>query len=579
MNNLLFCLNLIELKDENLMETMKVKYKSFPIILMALTLLFVACSGENQTTDSQIKKTKVETESSNTNSSSSDQLPETMSDNDLQFKEAVSKHVKTSWGTWAKGESIGRCFIANTESLDNETKEAVIEYGIEEAFDNLSGKHLQNLSKTWDLCESKATSNSTTKELTKVPTSSKTPSDTKKTTSSSVEMLDFESVADHQNFSEILQTQFQDAVDEHYDAATEKAGISVAVYKDNYLWRYAKGNSSSSDMMTAGTPVLVRSTSKTILAGLILQQIDEGLYSLSDTLDSVLSGNSDYQLLDKNIINSKVTIEQLLTMTSGIEDVNDYFRKEFTELQEDRNWEPIELIQLPITPFSQPGTYKYVNTNSNLLGLIAEHTGQRPLNELYQSKLFDPLGIVGVLLPQDAPPSNTARPHGDRSLWGGTGFGDISEVSHHSNWYQASGRTTWASAGIITTPENMAQWIYELLSNQGSAISPIARASLLESFSGPLIAIGGTKPEHQYGYHVTKTTLMLSKSSITAYGHPGSGGGYISDVFYSPELDLSISLVVNSHSNARSREEAQGKITHNTLGEIAREIFESYISK
>ena len=536
-------------------------------LLTIIFILTVACSGGS------------EAESSITNSSSSAEVSETMSVMDLQFSEAVTKHIQTSWGTWSKGENIGRCFIANTESLDKETKEAVIEHGIEGAFDNLTGKYLQNLSKTWDLCESKATSVSTMPTLKKLDASKKTPSDTKKTTSSSVEMLDFESVADHQNFSEILQTKFQDAVDEYYDAATEKAGISVAVYKNDYLWRYAKGNSSSSDMMTVGTPVLVRSTSKIILAGLILQQIDDGLYSLSDTLDSVLSGNSDYKLLDKNIINSNVTIEQLLSMTSGIEDVNDYSRKEITDLQENRNWKPIELIQLTITPFTSPGTYKYVNTNSMLLGLIAEHTGQRPLNELYKSELFDPLGLVGVLLPQDTPPSNTARPYGDRSLWGGTGFGDISETSHHSNWYQATGRTTWAAAGIITTPENMAQWTYELLSNQGSALSPMARASLLESFTGPLIAIGGTELEHQYGFHITKTTLMLTNSSITAYGHPGSGGGYISDVFYSPELDLSISLVVNSHSNARNREEAQGKVTHTTLGEIAREIFESYTSK
>jgi len=540
------------------------------IVMGIMAISFVACGGENQPTNSQIPETKVETE--------------TMSDMDLKFRNAVTKYVKTTWETWAKGESMGQCFITNSESLNNETKEAIIEHGIEGAFDNLSGKHLQDLSKTWDLCESKATVTSTMPALTELNTSKKIPKNTQKTsssetTSSSVEVLNFESVADHQNFSALLQTEFQNAIDDHYDNANEKAGISVAVYQNGYLWRYAKGNSNSLDMMTVGTPVLVRSTSKTILAGLILQQIDEGLYSLSDTLESVLSDHSDYKLLDKNIINSNVTIEQLLSMTSGIEDVKDYSRKEITEVQENSNWQPIETIRLSIIPFTQPGTYKYVNTNSMLLGLIAEHAGQRPLNELYKSKLFDPLDLVAVLLPQDTPPSNTAHPHGDRSLWGGAGFGDISEVSHHSNWYTASGRTTWAAAGIITTPENMAKWSYELLSNQGSAISPMARASLLESFIGPLIAIGGAKPEHQYGYHVTKTTLMLSDNSITTYGHPGSGGGYMSEVFYSPELDLSVSIVVNSHSNARSREEAEGKITHHTLSEIAKKIFESYTSK
>jgi hypothetical protein len=42
---------------------------------------------------------------------------------------------------------------------------------------------------------------------------------------------------------------------------------------------------------------------------------------------------------------------------------------------------------------------------------------------------------------------------------------------------------------------------------------------------------------------------------------------------------MSISLVVNSHSDARTRAEAHGKITHNDLDEIAWKIFQAYTSK
>jgi D-alanyl-D-alanine carboxypeptidase len=479
----------------------------------------------------------------------------------------VTEYIKTSWSTWAQGESIGQCLIANAGSITKEAKEAVIEQGIEEASDSLSGAHSQSLGSAWDLCESKP-------ETTSVSSSEKTTAITASPTS--VPILDFESAQGHENFADVLQKQFKEAVDEHFDAATEKAGISVAVYQGDYLWRYAKGKASSSAEMTVGTPTLIRSTSKTFLAGLVLQQIDEGLYSLSDTLGSVLSGNKDYEALDKDVINPDVTIEQILTMTSGIRNVTDNYRPEYTELQGSQNWRPVDVVRLVIAEFGPPGTYEYSNTNSMLLGLIAEHAGRQQLNELYKSALFDPLGIVAVLLPQDAPPPDTARPHDDRSQWGGTGFGDIMDISHHgADWYLATGKTSWAAAGIITTPENMARWAYELLSDQGSALSPTARARLLDSFTGPLIAIGGSQPEHLYGYHVTRTTLTLSNNPITAYGHPGGGGGYVSDLFYSPELDISISVLVNSHSDVRSRAEAQGKITHRILGEIAQQIFEA----
>ena len=241
------------------------------LFLAAFMLLLVACGVGEQATDSPVAETKL---------SSANQMPSTNPAVDLRFKDAVTQYIKTSWGTWPKGESMGQCLITNAGSITKEAKEAVIEHGIEEAFDKLSGAHLQSLSAAWDLCESKAatTSVSSSEETTDVTVSP-----------TSVPIVDFESTQGHENFSDVLQKQFRDAVDEHFDAATEKAGISVAVYQGGYLWRYAKGKASSSDEMAVGTPTLIRSTSKTFLAGLVMQQIDEGLYSLSDTLSTVLS--------------------------------------------------------------------------------------------------------------------------------------------------------------------------------------------------------------------------------------------------------------------------------------------------
>jgi D-alanyl-D-alanine carboxypeptidase len=210
--------------------------------------------------------------------------------------------------------------------------------------------------------------------------------------------------------------------------------------------------------MTVGTPILIRSTSKVFLAGLVLQQIDEGLYSLSDTLSSVLSDSDEYTLLNKDVINPDVTVEQLLNMTSGIKHVQDFYRQEISNLQGGINWSPIDAVGLVILDFVSPGTYNYSNTNTMLLGLIAEHKGGQTLNELYKSELLDPLDLVALLLPQDGAPPNTAHPHDDLALYGSgsTGFGDISEASYYADWYQADGKTTWAAAGMITTPENLA---------------------------------------------------------------------------------------------------------------------------
>ena len=575
-------------------------------ILIGLTLIFMisGCGGSSNSTGSATSRlstsvsvlptTEPTTSASpalraqeTTKLSQSNKSEGSDSDLDQRFGDSVRNYIRDSWGTWAKGDAIGQCLIANVETMTKESKEGVIEHGIEEAFDKLTGKHLGSLSAAWDLCESgtaadampsnNGSSKSEGSDADAVPSNNGSPKEPEPTASvpTHAPVVNFESTTVNKPFSADLETQFRDAIDKTFDEYTEKAGISAAVYKDGYLWRYAKGDASSSAPMTVGTPNLIRSSSKSFTAGLALKQIDDGLYSLSDTLGTVLSSNDAYKALNKSVINPAVTIEELLTMTSGIQQIEEY-NDDYDALQVSLNWEPVDLLQLVTIDFKTPGSYNYSNTNTMLLGIIAEHAGGQNLNKLYKTELFDPLGIVALLLPRDGAPENTARPHGEG--WGGTGFGDILESSYlQEEWYLATGRTTWNAAGIITTPENMAKWAYELFSDDGSALSLKARATLLESFTGPLIQIGAVN--QQYGYHSTKREIALSNMTISAYGHPGSGGGYISDFYYSPELDLSLSILVNSHKEARTREEAQGAVTHSGLNEIAWQLFDAYATQ
>ena len=575
-------------------------------ILIGLTLIFMisGCGGSSNSTGSATSRLSTSvsvlpTTEPTTSASPALRAQETAklsqknksegsdSDLDQRFGDSVRNYIRDSWGTWAKGDAIGQCLIANVETMTKESKEGVIEHGIEEAFDKLTGKHLGSLSAAWDLCESgtaadavpsnNGSSKSEGSDADAVPSNNGSPKEPEPTASvpTHAPVVNFESTTVNKPFSADLETQFRDAIDKTFDEYTEKAGISAAVYKDGYLWRYAKGDASSSAPMTVGTPNLIRSSSKSFTAGLALKQIDDGLYSLSDTLGTVLSSNDAYKALNKSVINPAVTIEELLTMTSGIQQIEEY-NDDYDALQVSLNWEPVDLLQLVTIDFKTPGSYNYSNTNTMLLGIIAEHAGGQNLNKLYKTELFDPLGIVALLLPRDGAPENTARPHGEG--WGGTGFGDILESSYlQEEWYLATGRTTWNAAGIITTPENMAKWAYELFSDDGSALSLKARATLLESFTGPLIQIGAVN--QQYGYHSTKREIALSNMTISAYGHPGSGGGYISDFYYSPELDLALSILVNSHKEARTREEAQGAVTHSGLNEIAWQLFDAYATQ
>ena len=187
---------------------MSLEHLRLLVIITTLSVMLAACSGNTQPSDTTDPETKpVATRPAETSSDP---------DLDRRFKDAVEKHIKTTWSTWAPGEKIGQCIIANAGSMTKESKEAVIEHGIDKAFDKVSGTHLESLSKVWNLCETKAASPSTSSS------SAETPSATMAITSidptsAPVQTLDFESAAGHQDFSEVLQTQFQGAVDEQFD--------------------------------------------------------------------------------------------------------------------------------------------------------------------------------------------------------------------------------------------------------------------------------------------------------------------------------------------------------------------------
>ena len=65
-------------------------------------------------------------------------------------------------------------------------------------------------------------------------------------------------------------------------------------------------------------------------------------------------------------------------------------------------WNSDELLALAYShrPYFPPGTgYHYSNTNTVLLGLIAETLDAKPLSQVFQDRLFTPLGLKDTLFP------------------------------------------------------------------------------------------------------------------------------------------------------------------------------------
>jgi len=296
------------------------------------------------------------------------------------------------------------------------------------------------------------------------------------------------------------------------------------------------------------------STSKTFLTALVLRQIEEGLYSLDDRVSTLLPDHTSYKSLDVSVI-PDATIRDLLLMRAGIlGEHGDKGKQESFNVMANPNWEPVDTLRLLSKPARAPGIYQYSPiANSYLLALVAEEMGDSDLLTLYRTKLVDPLNIKIGLLPVTETPPSLAKAYAERSNYGGQpGFGDITKIQAYTSngldYHQADGRLSWAGAGIISTPTNIARWVYELMSPNGTALSDEVTTQLTESFVDEWIVM--TESRQKYGFHVTLTEHYLKDGkTILSYGHPGGGSGFASSILYVPSLDLGISIIANTEIN------------------------------
>jgi CubicO group peptidase (beta-lactamase class C family) len=208
---------------------------------------------------------------------------------------------------------------------------------------------------------------------------------------------------------------------------------------------------------------------------------------------------------------------------------------------------------------------------------------QTDLNQLYQTILLAPISVEAGLKPIIKIPDNIAHPHADYSKYGGADkWGDLTlnrpaglsaEMSY--DFWEQDARLAWAAAGMVSTAEDMARWAYELYSPKGRAISSESRSLLVNSFSGEVVQFGGAP--QRYGFHSSQREYKLTDGSVfVTYGHPGGGGGGGSILYYSPDLDIAVSVLANSELGYQRGQcgDFRAGDTTSPLVCIARELFQ-----
>ncbi|MGQ1838280.1 serine hydrolase [Kocuria turfanensis] len=300
-------------------------------------------------------------------------------------------------------------------------------------------------------------------------------------------------------------------------ASAPGAVVGVASPEGTWTQAYGVADPATGEPMDVDVHTRIGSATKTFTATLVLQLAEEGELSLDDPIGDYVEGIPH---------GDRITLRQLADMTSGIASYsrNEEFQRALFAAPE-TVYTPGELVAFGVaeSPLFAPGEqFDYSNTNYVLLGLVAEQVTGRPVGELMEERIFDPLGLDETVWPgaSTALPEPFARGF---TLQGDTATPEApADATHWS--------PTWAftAGNLISDMDDLLTYGRALGTGQG-LLEADSQRERLTSFS---------PPERGYG---------LGVGCIDGWvGHTGELPGYNTTVYYDTTTDTTVVVQVNS---------------------------------
>jgi D-alanyl-D-alanine carboxypeptidase len=209
----------------------------------------------------------------------------------------------------------------------------------------------------------------------------------------------------------------------------------------------------------------VGSQTKTMVATVLLQLVDEGRIGLDGKLADVLPEVAAHGLVERA---DEITVQQLIQHTSGIPDW--FSRSGSTEPAFDvfdftTYYRPIDIVTMtrgrPRT--GEPGEkFTYSNTNYTLLGMIIEKATGHTLARELDRRLFRPLGMTRTYQVV-RPPEGIQGPHGHGYYPDSTGtLRDVDRFN--ASWGNGAG-------GVVSTTQDLSA--FQRAFYQGRLLPPL----------------------------------------------------------------------------------------------------------
>ncbi len=309
-------------------------------------------------------------------------------------------------------------------------------------------------------------------------------------------------------------------------------GLMVTVHDNaSGYWSGASGfaDLASGVELHACNITRVGSTVKTFTAVTILLLQEENKLNIDDPVSRYLSKDETDGL--KNADQS--TIRQLLQHSSGIFNYIQSTKFQTASLNHlTKIWHPDELLGYARgkDPYFVPGTdVLYSNTNYVLLGMIIEKVTGKPYYEVFEEKIFNPLGLhFTSCAATDPVPEGIIR-----------GYVDFySKMNLINSTYYSGWDYFTADGGLISNAYDLNVFMTQLFSGQ-----ILSEASMAEMLTWQV-------PKDTYGDFETYYGLGIFKI-LTDHGpafiHSGDAIGYFASMVYFPEEKVTVSWAVNGN--------------------------------
>ncbi|RKO26095.1 class A beta-lactamase-related serine hydrolase [Pseudarthrobacter phenanthrenivorans] len=319
-------------------------------------------------------------------------------------------------------------------------------------------------------------------------------------------------------------------------------GAAIAVVRDGrQVHSAAFGTASPAGRpMTPQTPVLLASTSKSLTAIAVMQQVEAGRLQLDEPVRTYLPW---FRLDDPR--SAAITVRHLLHQTSGMSSRDTAFEASLDQEPDALEESVRALAGSPLA--GEPGRrFHYASANYNVLGVLVQTVANQPFGEYLEQHVFGPLGMG-----HSHPTAAAAR--ADNAAEG------------YSRWFSAFWLQTdvptpaagMPSSTLYASAEDLGRQLAALLDGGRYGEARILQPGSVAAMFQPRISVDETK-----GYAMGWFTRPLVESvDHGALGpaaedlprlleHQGEWGNSHTYLAMVPESGLGVALVINGNDTA-----------------------------